>query len=211
MQPITSPTTAKPHASTPTWPGTESKLLRTAEERPRSILANAAGGRPCPSQSVVIEIAPPDHAAERTLPPPQNRPRSAAGGLGGARDSEQGLGTVRQAQVSPTVDESGIDLGMEGGKVRSSVNLRWISRKHLTQSSRGRKLSINRKRYGSSAKGEGSPQGSPEHLVQDPNRQRRGGRTSALRRAFRGAHEGSGAGRAARFPVVRQEGEPPRG
>ena len=77
MQPITSPTTEKPHASTPTWPGTESKLLRTAEERPRSILANAAGGRPCPSQSVVIEIAPPDRTAERTLPPRQSRSGSA--------------------------------------------------------------------------------------------------------------------------------------
>ncbi len=109
------------------------------------------------------------------------------------------------------VDDSGIDLGMVGGKVRRSVNLRWISRKRLTRSRRRRKLSINRKRYGSNAKGEGSPQGSPEHLVRDPNRQRRGGRTSALRLASRGRHEGSGAGRAARFPVVGQEGEPPRG
>ena len=83
MQPITSPATEKPHASTPTWPGTESRLLRTAEERPRSILANAAGGRPCPSQSVVIEIAPPDRTAERTLPPRRNRSASAAAGAGG--------------------------------------------------------------------------------------------------------------------------------
>ena len=109
------------------------------------------------------------------------------------------------------MDESGIDLGTEGGKVGRSVNLWWISRKRLTQFGRRRKLSINRKRYGSSAKGEGSPQGSPEHLVRDPDRQRRGGRTSALRLASRGRHEGSGAGRAARFPVVGLEGEPPRG
>ena len=82
----------------------------------------------------------------------------------------------------------------------SSVNFRWISQKHLTQSGGRRKLSFNRKRYGSNARGEGSPQGSPECLVRDPNRQRRGGRTSAPRLTSRGRPEGPGVRQGRKVP-----------
>ena len=65
-----------------------------------------------------------------------------------SKNTSAGLG-ADSAGIRVSCGTTRDSRGTEGGKVGSSVNFRWISRKHLTQSGRRRKLSFNRKRYGS--------------------------------------------------------------